>query len=188
MNDPLSAILWYFILPLWLLAGFADWICHRASHIAQTAGPMESVLHLLMFGEIGIALLACLFLEINALVFALMIGLFFLHEATALWDVSYAVKRRHVSALEQHVHSFLEILPLAAGLMVAARHWQAFLSVFGLGDVPADWTPRPRWPTAPIEYVATLLGASVCLALLPYAQELHRALRARHTDNAGHTK
>ncbi|PWY50127.1 diguanylate cyclase, partial [Achromobacter sp. RW408] len=90
MHDPLFAILWYLILPLWLLAGFADWLCHRASHIAQTAGPKESTLHLLMFGEIGIGLLACLFLEINALVFALLIVIFFLHEATALWDVSYA--------------------------------------------------------------------------------------------------
>nr|WP_313038688.1 diguanylate cyclase [Achromobacter ruhlandii] len=188
MSDPLSIILWYLILPLWLLAGFADWLCHRASHIAETAGPRESVLHLLMFGEIGIALLACLFLEINALVFALMIGLFFLHEATALWDVSYAVKRRHVSSLEQHVHSFLEILPLAAGLMLAARHWQAFLSLFGLGDLPADWTPRPRWPTVPIAYVSTLLGASACLALLPYALELRQGLRARPTGAPGNTK
>lgn len=32
-----------------------------------------------------------LFFEINALVIALMIGVFFLHEATALWDVRYAV-------------------------------------------------------------------------------------------------
>lgn len=179
MHDPLFAILWYLILPLWLLAGFADWLCHRASHIAQTAGPKESALHLLMFGEIGIGLLACLFLEINALVFVLLIVIFFLHEATALWDVSYAVRHRRVSPLEQHVHSFLEILPLAAGLIVAARHWDAFLSVFGLGTVAADWRLRPGLPTAPAGHVAALLLASVCLALTPYAQEWWRAWRVK---------
>ncbi|MFY3138274.1 diguanylate cyclase [Achromobacter xylosoxidans] len=181
MHDPLFAILWYLILPLWLLAGFADWLCHRASHIAQTAGPKESVLHLLMFGEIGVGLLGCLFLEINALVFVLMIVIFFLHEATALWDVSYAVQHRRVSPLEQHVHSFLEILPLAAGLIVAARHWDAFLSVFGLGAAPADWRLRPSLPTAPAGHVAALLLASVCLALAPYAQEWWRAWRMKRT-------
>jgi len=30
------SVLMYFILPLWLVAGFADYLCHRASHIATT--------------------------------------------------------------------------------------------------------------------------------------------------------
>jgi hypothetical protein len=36
-----------------------------------------------MFGEIAIALVMCLFLEINALVFAVMIVAFLAHEVTA---------------------------------------------------------------------------------------------------------
>ena len=32
-------VLMYFVLPLWLFAGFADYLCHRASSIATTAGP-----------------------------------------------------------------------------------------------------------------------------------------------------
>jgi hypothetical protein len=60
-----------------------------------------------MFGEFAIPILMCLFFEINALTFAVMIVAFLAHEATALWDVSYAIKHRYVSPLEQHVHSFL---------------------------------------------------------------------------------
>jgi DUF2934 family protein len=31
-----ETILLYFVLPLWLLAGFADYLCHRASQIELT--------------------------------------------------------------------------------------------------------------------------------------------------------
>src|SRR5436853_5814086 len=56
-GDPTQALLLYFIMPVWFLAGFADYLCHRATDIAHTAGPKESVFHLLMFGEIAIPLL-----------------------------------------------------------------------------------------------------------------------------------
>jgi len=179
METIATGVLLYFVLPLWLLAGLADWACHRASDIARTAGPAESVLHLLMFAEIAVPLLACLLLEINALVFALMLAAFVLHEATALWDVSYAQQRRYISPFEQHVHSFLELLPLMAGVLVALLHWQAFLSLFGLGQAPADWALRPKQPPLPLGYVAGLLAAALLLEALPYLEELWRGLRAR---------
>jgi hypothetical protein len=87
MDDPTRLLLLYFIMPVWFLAGFADYICHRAADIAHSTGPRESLLHLLMFAEIAIPLLMCLLLEINALVFVVMIAAFLAHEATALWDV-----------------------------------------------------------------------------------------------------
>ena len=34
----LKAMLMYFILPVWLIAGVADWLCHRASSIETTSG------------------------------------------------------------------------------------------------------------------------------------------------------
>src|SRR4051794_12955357 len=86
MDDSTRTLLLYFIMPVWFLAGFADYLCHRATDIAHTTGPKESLFHLFMFGEIAIPLLMCLFLEINALVFAVMIVAFLAHEATALWD------------------------------------------------------------------------------------------------------
>jgi hypothetical protein len=69
---------------------------------------------LLMFAEVGVPLLAAMFLEVNALIIAAMIVTFFIHEATALWDVSYATTARTVTPIEQHVHSFLEMIPLMA--------------------------------------------------------------------------
>jgi hypothetical protein len=54
-----------------------------------------------MFCEVGVPLLAGIFLEINALTLMVMIVMFFVHEATALWDVSYAVTARRVTSLEQ---------------------------------------------------------------------------------------
>jgi hypothetical protein len=83
LNDPTLLILMYFILPLWLVAGCADWLCHRASHIERTTGAKESLLHLLMFAELGLPLLAAIFLQINAGIIAIMIVAFFIHEATA---------------------------------------------------------------------------------------------------------
>jgi len=127
--DPTLTILMYFVLPVWLAAGFADWLCHRATRIESTTGAKESVIHLLMFAEVGLPLLAAIFLEINAGIILLMIVAFFVHEATALWDVSYAIERRYVSPLEQHVHSFLEMIPLMAGSFVAVLHWPQLLAL-----------------------------------------------------------
>src|SRR5215212_10284516 len=119
MENATQVLLLYFIMPLWFVAGLADYLCHRATDIEHTEGPRESLLHLLMLFEISVPLLMCLFLEINAFVFAVMIVAFVAHQATALWDVSYAIKRRYISPVEQHVHSFLELIPLMAGTMIA---------------------------------------------------------------------
>src|SRR3954468_5915110 len=99
-------ILLYFILPLWLLAGFADYLCHRASQIELTSGYKESLLHILMLAEIATPLLAAIFFEINALVIAIMIVGFVLHKMTVLWDTTFPSHKRLITPIEQHVHSF----------------------------------------------------------------------------------
>jgi hypothetical protein len=176
--DVTQLVLMYFVLPLWLAAGFADYLCHRASNIATTSGAKESVLHFLQFGEMAIPLLAAIFLEINALVFAVMIVCFLLHEATALWDVSYASQTREVSPIEQHVHSFLEMLPLMGLVMVAVLHWGQFLALFGLGPEAPRFTIALKPDPLPWAYVASVLVAVVLFEILPYAEELVRGLRA----------
>jgi hypothetical protein len=108
------------VLPVWLAAGIADWLCHRATSIETTTGPKESALHLLMLTEAAIPVLGGMFLEITAPVLALML---LVHDATALWDVSYAVTKRNVTPIEQHVHSFLEMVPLMAVSFVSVLHW-----------------------------------------------------------------
>ena len=179
VDDPVRVLLLYFIMPVWFAAGLADYLCHRASDIEHTAGPKESLLHLLMFAEIAVPLLMCLFFEVNALVFAVMIIGFVAHEATALWDVSYAIEHRYVSPIEQHVHSFLEMIPLMAGAFVAVLHWPQFLALFGLGSEPARFTLEPKQESLPIGYIVAVLGAALLFELLPYLEELARGLRAR---------
>lgn len=65
-QDPTLLVLMYFVVPVWLMAGFADWLCHRATNIATTSGAKESVLHLLLFAEVAGPFLAALLLDINA--------------------------------------------------------------------------------------------------------------------------
>jgi hypothetical protein len=179
MHDPTQALLLYFIMPVWLLAGLADYFCHRATDIEHNAGPKESLIHLLMFGQFAIPILMCLFFEINALIFAVMIVAFLAHEATALWDVSYAIKQRHVSPFEQHVHSFLEMIPLMAGLIVAIQHWGQFLALFGLGSETARFSLQLKSEPLPLLYIVLVLGSTLLLDLLPYLEELWRGIRAR---------
>jgi hypothetical protein len=172
-------VLMYFVLPLWLLAGLADYLCHRVANIEGTSGVKETLLHLLQFAEMAVPILAALFLQINALVILVMIVCFFLHEATALWDVSYANKTRVVTPIEQHVHSFLEMLPLMGLVLVIILHWDQFLSLFGAGSAPAQFIVALKQPPLPWTYIAVVLLLVLVLDLLPYLEELLRGLRKR---------
>src|SRR4029453_16299073 len=111
-DEVLRGMLMYFVLPLWLAAGFADYLCHRASHIEKTSGWRESILHLAQFAEMAVPVLAALFLEITSGVILVMIAFLILHEATAIWDVRYASRMREVSPTKQHTHTSLEMRPL----------------------------------------------------------------------------
>ena len=183
-NDPSAVLLMYVVVPIWLAAGFADWLCHRASHIAVHGGFRESLIHLLMFAEVGVPLLAAIFLEVNAGTILLMIVAFFVHEATALWDVSYAVRHRRVSPLEQHVHSFLEMVPLMAILLVVSRHWPQAAALVGVSNEPARLVLEWKRPPLPGPYVAVLLTAIVFAEAVPYLEETLRGWRARRAVRA----
>jgi hypothetical protein len=175
-NEILKTLLMFFILPLWLAAGFADYLCHRSAHIEKTSGWKESLLHLLQFIEMGIPVLAALFLEIDAGVILLMIICLVLHEATAMWDVSYASQTREVPPIEQHVHSFLEMLPLMGLLLVVTLHWDQFIALFGNGTPRFNFAAKPD--PLPWTYIAGMLVLTLVLEVLPYLEELVRGLRA----------
>jgi hypothetical protein len=176
-----QSMLMYFVLPLWLAAGFADYLCHRATSIETTSGPKESLLHLLQFSEMAVPTLAAIFLEINALVILIMVVSLVLHQLTAMWDVRYAYHRREVTPIEQHVHSVLEMLPLTALLIIVAFHWPQFLALFGAGIEAADFTVRLKEPPLPWLYVTVMLTLVLLFEVLPYVEELVRTLRARHS-------
>lgn len=172
--DVLRAMLMYVILPLWLAAGFADYLCHRAAHIERTSGWKETLLHLAQFAEMGVPVLAALTLEINAGVILLMIVCLILHEATAIWDVRYATATRTVRPVEQHVHSVLEMLPLTGLLMVIALHWEQFTALFGFA--PARFELAAKADPLPWTYVLTMLGLTLVFEVLPYLEELWRGV------------
>jgi hypothetical protein len=171
-------VLMYFVLPVWLAAGFSDYLCHRASSIELTSGWRETLLHFLQLAEMAIPTLAAIFLEINALVIGVMIVCLLAHEATAIWDVSYAYRTREITPTEQHVHAFLEMLPLIGLLIVVTVHWQQFLSLFGLGQQAPEFTVQLRQPPLPWIYVSVILSLVVLFEVLPYLEELVRGIRA----------
>jgi hypothetical protein len=179
MANPAAALLMYVVLPLWFAAGLADWWCHRRTDLEHTTGLKETVLHLAMFGELAVPLLACLIFDINALVFAIMIIAFIAHELTALWDVSLAVSQRWVSPIEQHIHSFLELMPFAAGLLVAIQNWPQLLALFGLGDEPPRFVLAFKDEPLPLTHIVAVLSAATIFGLLPYLEELWRAKQGR---------
>ncbi len=163
-----------FILPLWLTAGIADWLCHRRTRIERTAGSKEPRLHLLMLGEAALPVIAGLFLEMTSPVLVLMFAAVVAHGATALWDRSYAAKRRSVSPIEQHVHSYLKMVPVMAASFVAVLHWPELRALLGFDDRKPDWTVRLKRRPLPTPAIAALLGAMLVLEVGPYIEEFWR--------------
>lgn len=159
MPEAVRPILMYVVFPLWVTAGFADWACHRRSRIAHTSGLRENLLHLLLFAQTGVGVAAVALLEVNAAVLALALAVFVVHELTAYWDLHFSVPRRRVGPFEQMVHSFMEILPLAALALLAALAWPQALALAGLGAEAADWSLR--WKERPLPAQALVTGAAV---------------------------
>ena len=166
------------VVPAWIAAGVLDWLCHRRARIEHTSGARESVLHLVMFAELGVPLVAVLLFEINALVFAIAMAGFVVHEFTAMHDVKLAVRHRPVTPIEQHVHSFLELLPLMAILLLVVLYPGQFLALFALGDEQARFELQWKQIPLPVPYTAAVLVAAVVCNALPYTEELIRGLRA----------
>ena len=171
-------VLMYFVLPLWLLAGFADYLCHRASQIATTSGPMETIIHLLMLVEMAIPVTAAMALEVNALVLLVMLICWAVHEVTAVWDVVFAHDKREIKPVEQWVHGYLALLPLLSLVLVVVLNWSQFLALFGLGTEAARFDIVLREPPLPWGYVLSIIAGVMLLEVLPYLEELVRGLRA----------
>lgn len=175
-------VLVHVVLPLWALCGFLDYLCHRAGHIECASGARETLVHWLMLAEVGLPLGLAVFFRIDALVLAIGLICLVAHEITGHLDLRLAMATRRVTIFEHQVHSFLEVLPLAAILLVMTLHWPQTLALFGLGPERADFTlalkPPPRWPE-----IARPAAVLLVLVLLPYAEELMRG--ARRAAGAG---
>lgn len=170
-------LLLYLVLPLWVLAGFVDYLCHRASDIEHTSGIKETIFHWILLGEMGLPVVAAVLFKINALIIALMIIFLIAHEVTTHFDLRLAIGSRRVSAFEQQVHSLLEILPFTALLLIAVLYPMQALALFGMGAEPADLSIALK-PLPPWQDLLIAGGAFLIFGVAPYCDELWRDIMA----------
>ena len=177
-----SNLLWWLlgavVLPLWLLSGLTDYVCHARTDIAHTSGTHESLLHLLQTAEIGVPVLAFLFFRVDAVLVALMSAGVVAHLATSWSDLRYADGLRRITPFEQYVHSFLNVLPWVAFALVAVLHWPVVRAVFDPA-IDSDWLPRVRHPGFDGRILIAVLLASAVFGMLPALRELVSTLGAR---------
>lgn len=165
----------FVVLPLWIAAGFADYLCHRASQIQDNSGAPESALHLLQYALVGLPVTFALFSRPNAGFFVLAVFCIILHHAVAYIDVRYAASTREVAPVEQMIHSFLELLPITAFLLLGMVEWTRFQALFFASEVGRfSWEPR----VISASFNVIVLGAACLFNLIPYVEELMRCLRA----------
>lgn len=147
----LECLLVFAVFPLWMLAGVADWLCHRASHIERTSGSPESRFHLALYLQIALPAAAVTFLQVTMPVLLLLAAGVLAHFVTSWADTRYAQGLRFISPFEQRVHAFLEMLPLFALLI--------------LGVLSAEQFTHPQWHVAarkPEPAAAWALVAALC--------------------------
>src|SRR5664279_4226093 len=154
-----QSVLLYGILPLWIVPGFLDYLMHRKSSIETTSGTHESLIHALQMTSIGVPTLMALVCEVNAGVIATSIGAAALHEALTFWDVAYAEPLRRPKPNEQHVHSFLEVLPVMALTTLLVLHPAQTAALFGRGDRRPVWRLRFKRPPLQRSYLAAVAAA-----------------------------
>lgn len=174
----------YLVMPVWMLAGFGDYACHRYMRIEHNAGLRESLLHLLMLAEIGVAILAPLFFEPTSGVLVLMLLACLAHEVTTCIDLAYAQSHRPIPWFEQWVHGLQQALPwawLSGWALLAAP--QA-LALVGLAEAPPDWRLQLRSPPLPVAYLAAIMAGSLLLVWGPFLDECRRCLKARRAPTA----
>jgi hypothetical protein len=161
-------VLGFGVLPLWLLAGAADWLCHRRTLIERTSGPGESAFHMALLLLIAVPAVAGLWLEINSLLLCVYLAAVVAHMAFSLWDTAFSQPRRYISPFEQQVHGYLEMLPLFAVVMLALLHLDALAT--------PEWRLVPRARAAPpLWTIAMIAGFTLSFALI--VEEWTRGLR-----------
>lgn len=141
-------------LPLWILAGFGDWMCHRRTRIERLSGAPESAMHVGLYVLMVVPVVGGLYLEVDALVLAIMAACVAAHTVLAWVDTAYTRPRREITAVEQAFHPWLELLPVFALVVVGAWYADAWRA--------PDWALRVRAQPLP-----AWARYGVPLALLP---------------------
>lgn len=177
VSQLLINVLLYVFLPLWGIAGFADWCCHRASRIEVTSGLKESLLHSLMGLQLGVPILLCLLFQVNVLVLLICLIAFVLHELVAHLDVHYAAPRRHISIWEMHAHSYLATLPFYMLAMIVVINWPVALDLLRLEWQGQMQLVRLQQAHGGAHYLPIYLTFMALICGAPYVEENLRCLR-----------
>jgi hypothetical protein len=168
LQSLLIGLLLYVFYPLWLAAGAVDYVCHRRTHISETAGVRESELHVAQFFAVVILFVAAVLFETSKPILVVLVAMAILHTVLAYVDVAYTEKRRYISPLEQHAHGFMDVLPIVAVLLLGVLGWER-LAEFG-------WTVTPRSGLSALE-AWLLCGSFIVLAGGPVLEEFVRTAR-----------
>ena len=163
------------VLPLWITAGLADYFVIVRPALRRRQAPPELILHLVQFAPVGLPVTAALFLRINAGYFLFAFAFLVVHHIVAAVDLFYANPKRRIAPREQMVHSFLEIMPLTAclllGVCTGPSLWLFWAKALKLRS--------SRLPSSHCSagLIVVVLAAAFFLNFLPYLEELWRCLR-----------
>ena len=183
----LTNLILYGLLPLWGIAGFVDWCCHRVTRIERTSGLKESLIHSLMGIQLGIPILLCLLFEVNALLLVICIAAWLAHEIVAHWDVHYSAPVRHISIWEVHAHNYMATIPLYLMMLIVVLNWDVILRL-AQGDWHGQFTLVPiSTPHGGEMYLPYYLIFMALLCVVPYVEENIRCLRVALKPKQGDT-
>lgn len=177
-NDLLVNLILYGALPLWGIAGFMDWCCHRATRIESTSGLRESLLHSLMGVQLGIPILLCLLFEINVLVLAICVVMWLMHEFIAHMDVHLAAPQRHISIWEMHAHNYLATIPLFLLMLILVMNWPVVQQLVSFDFSGGLALQRVSVPHGGASYMPWYLAFMAVVCVVPYIEENARCLLA----------
>lgn len=176
-TDLLINFMLFVLLPLWGIAGCADWFCHRATRIESTSGLWETTLHSIMGIQIAIPILLCLLFKVNVLILLICLAAWLLHEVVAHADVRYAAPRRTISIWEMHAHSYLATLPMYMLIIIAVINWPVVVKLFTLQWAGEFQFQRVVSPHGGKAYLPVYLSFMAVVCVFPYMEENLRCLR-----------
>lgn len=163
---------------LWISAGFLDWLCHRSTDIETTAGIEESLFHILQLCVAGLGFAIGVFFPISLASLLLLSCLWSAHQFATWLELRYVVGKRVILPVEQMIHSFMELLPLAAIALLAVLLADPEVQSVNSVSFVQRWDDNPRF--------ATLSVAGIFLFVIaPFLEEFIRCLRARQRKARG---
>ncbi|WP_299006636.1 diguanylate cyclase [uncultured Shewanella sp.] len=179
----LISTLLYIFLPLWGIAGFVDWCCHRATRIESTSGLKETLMHSVMGIQMGLPIVLCLLFDVNALILLICFLTWFMHEIVAHLDVRYAAPRRKISIWEMHAHTYLGSLPLYMLISIVVINWEHFIKLITFnwaGEMSFNLLENPHGTTS---YLSVYLTFMAIVCVFPYIEENIRCIHQYFRGN-----